>query len=547
VPCGHACAALRSLSAAIALALAGACGVSAGERFGSPGVEPGGVRIAVPHPPRVLDPARVRTFEDKVLSRALFVPLVVVDTDGAHPGLATTWEVLDNERTLRFHLEPGARFTDGAPLAAHDVVWSWQRALKRSTSAADPSALGVVKHGTELVHGTLLRVSQSGAVVDKAPFAVFEAPRGSRAREDADARSLHGGALGSSVAARTLPAGAPVRVVDTNARISCCGAHTALLEQPVETSGALAVLAPGDIGMVLAVEETGGERWLRLRAPSGAAGWARAKALALAVPPVSLRRVVERGEGSLALLAGPDDSAPVRDRLQDDDTVELIERGLEFSLVASARTGRSGWIRANLLDDVVGERWRFLVAPEDGALASGWLEANDLVLDPGLLAARALDATTLEVDLVAPVSDALRAFSSPTLAPVPARLVDELGFAWAEPERIVTSGPFSIASFSSSRVMLVASPSSFEHARVLLERAEIVVEPEPLHALHLYRAGRVDALLDGLLPADLFPVLSRARDFVGDGKSGALIAPEVHALDPLIGDLRRVTVDEGAP
>jgi hypothetical protein len=517
----------RLARAWLALAAAGvaACSFAPGDRFGAPVTDSTLLRVGVPRVPHELDPARVRTFEEQLLARALFATLVEVDADGAHPGLATTWEVLDGGKTLRFHLEPGAHFTDGAPLAAHDVVWSWQRALKKSTAAADPAALAVVQNGKELVRGELLRVAQAGARVDKEPFAVFAAKP--------DARPPPGA---------TLPAGTPVKVIDTNARVSCCNARTSLLDEPHDTAGALAVLGADEIATVLAIEDVEGERWLRLRAPAGGAGWARAAGLVVAVPPVSLRRVVERGAASLALLAGPDDSAPVRDSLEDDDTVELIERGPEFSLVLSARTGRAGWLRSTVLDDVVGERWRFHVAPQDGALASGWLEANDLVLDPGLLAARAVDATTLEVDLAAPVEDALRAFASPALAPVPARTVDELGFAWSQPARIVTSGPFALASIDSSRAVLVASDTSFERDRTSLAKVEIVTEPDPLFALHLFRAGRLDALLDGLLPKDLFPALSHAQDFVGDGHGGALVALEVKGVDPARPDLRRVSI-----
>lgn len=41
------------------------------------------------------------------------------------PGLATHWQISDDRRTYRFRLDPNARFADGQPVTADDVVASW--------------------------------------------------------------------------------------------------------------------------------------------------------------------------------------------------------------------------------------------------------------------------------------------------------------------------------------------------------------------------------------------------------------------------------------
>src|ERR1043166_2416408 len=46
-----------------------------------------------------------------------------VDSTGYRPGLAARWERVDAV-TLRFHLRRGARWHDGAPVSAADVVFS---------------------------------------------------------------------------------------------------------------------------------------------------------------------------------------------------------------------------------------------------------------------------------------------------------------------------------------------------------------------------------------------------------------------------------------
>jgi ABC-type transport system substrate-binding protein len=56
--------------------------------------------------------------------------LVRVTPDGAdlEPGLAETWEISEDGKTYTFGLRQGIRFSDGTPLKASDVVYSFVRA-----------------------------------------------------------------------------------------------------------------------------------------------------------------------------------------------------------------------------------------------------------------------------------------------------------------------------------------------------------------------------------------------------------------------------------
>ncbi|MEA2513832.1 MAG: peptide/nickel transport system substrate-binding protein, partial [Thermomicrobiales bacterium] len=56
--------------------------------------------------------------------------LVRVTPDGAdlEPGLAETWEISEDGKTYTFRLRQGIRFSDGTPLKASDVVYSFVRA-----------------------------------------------------------------------------------------------------------------------------------------------------------------------------------------------------------------------------------------------------------------------------------------------------------------------------------------------------------------------------------------------------------------------------------
>lgn len=53
------------------------------------------------------------------------------------PGLATHWRISDDRRTFRFRLNPNARWSDGKPLVADDVIASWR--LNVDKSLQDPA------------------------------------------------------------------------------------------------------------------------------------------------------------------------------------------------------------------------------------------------------------------------------------------------------------------------------------------------------------------------------------------------------------------------
>jgi microcin C transport system substrate-binding protein len=47
------------------------------------------------------------------------------------PGLATHWQISDDHRTFRFRLNPNARWSDGMPVVADDVVASWRLSVDK--------------------------------------------------------------------------------------------------------------------------------------------------------------------------------------------------------------------------------------------------------------------------------------------------------------------------------------------------------------------------------------------------------------------------------
>lgn len=91
-----------------------------------------------------LDPQRMSHSQDLRLASALHEGLVRWDVHSADfhivPALATRWDVSDDRTVYTFHLNPEARWSNGDPVRAADLVFAWRRAIMPDT-AADYTAM----------------------------------------------------------------------------------------------------------------------------------------------------------------------------------------------------------------------------------------------------------------------------------------------------------------------------------------------------------------------------------------------------------------------
>jgi ABC-type oligopeptide transport system substrate-binding subunit len=113
--------------------------------------------------PRDADPARARDIAGLKILMHLYEGLVMPDPRDAKaaPALAERWEISPDGKTYTFHLRE-ARWTNGDPVTAQDLVWSWRRVVDPKTASlyahrmyevagareiaqgkADPSTLGI--------------------------------------------------------------------------------------------------------------------------------------------------------------------------------------------------------------------------------------------------------------------------------------------------------------------------------------------------------------------------------------------------------------------
>ena len=87
--------------------------------------------------PQYMDPALVVGVPDANLAMNSFYRLVAIDpkTGKAIPELADHWEISDGGRTYTFFMRKGLKWSDGQPLTAHDVEYSWKRLIDPETGS----------------------------------------------------------------------------------------------------------------------------------------------------------------------------------------------------------------------------------------------------------------------------------------------------------------------------------------------------------------------------------------------------------------------------
>ena len=87
--------------------------------------------------PESLDPAKIQGVPEHRLFESLFEGLVIYDPETADgiPGVAESWEISEDGKTYTFKLRESAVWSDGTPITANDVVYSWLRELAPETAS----------------------------------------------------------------------------------------------------------------------------------------------------------------------------------------------------------------------------------------------------------------------------------------------------------------------------------------------------------------------------------------------------------------------------
>lgn len=103
--------------------------------------------------PYTLDPGLCAEYVSALVVEQMFSGLVSTAPNlDVVPEVAQRWQVLEGGRRYRFHLRPDARWSDGAPLTAHDFEVAWKRVLHPATGRI-PSELLAIRGARAFYHG----------------------------------------------------------------------------------------------------------------------------------------------------------------------------------------------------------------------------------------------------------------------------------------------------------------------------------------------------------------------------------------------------------
>ena len=118
--------------------------------------------------PTALDPHKTNTLYEANVVQDLFEGLTAYDAAGdIIPGVASSWEVGADGRRYTFQLREDLVWSDGAPLTAADVVFSFRRLMRPETAAVYAQLFYLVENGREVNAGAVpvdsLAVRATGA------------------------------------------------------------------------------------------------------------------------------------------------------------------------------------------------------------------------------------------------------------------------------------------------------------------------------------------------------------------------------------------------
>jgi peptide/nickel transport system substrate-binding protein/oligopeptide transport system substrate-binding protein len=110
--------------------------------------------IALETSPNKLDPALVVDVAEGQICSMIFQGLVRFSPSGdIVPDAASSWESQDGGRRYVFRLDPDNRFSNGRPLTASDVVWSFERVLAADSRSPRQWVLDRIRGAAEYTEG----------------------------------------------------------------------------------------------------------------------------------------------------------------------------------------------------------------------------------------------------------------------------------------------------------------------------------------------------------------------------------------------------------
>ncbi|HSL76496.1 MAG TPA: peptide ABC transporter substrate-binding protein, partial [Candidatus Limnocylindrales bacterium] len=109
------------------------------------------LRTDIQGEPPTLDPNKAQDSNSITVLYGLHRPLAYIDKDlNLVPALAESWDISDDAKTITFHLRD-AKYSNGDPIVADDLVYSWKRLVDPRTAAPYSYVMAELEGGSELL------------------------------------------------------------------------------------------------------------------------------------------------------------------------------------------------------------------------------------------------------------------------------------------------------------------------------------------------------------------------------------------------------------
>jgi oligopeptide transport system substrate-binding protein len=116
--------------------------------------------------PATIDPTMAQDSQSTAVLTSVQRGLVYIDKDlNLVPGLAESWDISPDAKTITFHLKD-AKYSNGDPIVAADLVYSWKRLVDPRTAAPYSYVMAEVVGGSDLLDLAGAKPAATDAVVD---------------------------------------------------------------------------------------------------------------------------------------------------------------------------------------------------------------------------------------------------------------------------------------------------------------------------------------------------------------------------------------------
>ncbi len=164
------------------------------------------------------------------------------------------------------------------------------------------------------------------------------------------------------------------------------------------------------------------------------------------------------------------------------------------------------WLRT--LDPSTGAEYAYMIS----LIVKGAAEYSIGLAGPEIVQIRALDDRTLQVGLLGPLPYAVDVMAHHAFAILPTHAIRRHGKAWANPDNLVSNGPYRLESWIKDRSLTVVKDERYwDAANVELESVAFLPINDYRTAISLYTQGGIDWMHG--IPLDRFPEMAQRADY----------------------------------